>query len=311
MMRQVDSLLQANRGNLESLIKSYEATIFQARDRELFDAFKKLYGTYAPAQEAVLKLSSVNNNREAHTQLNNFEPVFEKVRGALQAVVEYNKINADDATQQIFQAISTANASILATFGIALLLAFVCGIYLLRAHGLDAKRTGFIVGAMMLVSVIVNPLFVYFSGGRRRLPTLSAMLVLGGLVVMTLPMWPLAGVLPVMCLFQTFQLGSYAVSDAATLERVPANVRGRVVGLFLLFAGTFASTGPWVMGAWTDWLGERAHEPMAYLPLFGTLGALMVLAAFSTPLIARLGVQDQGAIEAMSEIAPATMEPTV
>jgi hypothetical protein len=185
------------------------------------------------------------------------------------------------------------------------------GIYLLRAHELDAKRTGFIVGAMMLISVLVNPLFVYFSGGRRRLPTLSAMLVIGGLVVTTLPLWPLRGVLPVMCLFQAFQLGSYAVSDAAVLERVPADVRGRVVGLFLLFAGTFASTGPWVMGAWSDALGARMHDASAYLPHFATLGGLMIVSAFSTPLIARLGAADEGVIHPMSEISPATMEPTV
>lgn len=184
-------------------------------------------------------------------------------------------------------------------------------IYLLRAHGLDAKRTGFIVGAMMLVSLFVNPLFVYFSGGRKRLPTLSAMLIAGGLVVATLPLYPLGGVLPVMCLFQTFQLGSYAVSDAATLERVPADVRGRVVGLFLFFAGTFASTGPWIMGAWSDSLGEGAHNPLAYLPMFGTLGALMLIAAFSTPLIARLGAPDETAINPLSEISPETMEVTV
>jgi methyl-accepting chemotaxis protein WspA len=132
--RHVDSLLQANRGVLESLIKNYDATIVQAKDREIFDAFKKLYSTYAPAQEGVLRLSSGNNKLEAHTQLlSNFEPVFEKVRGDLQVVVEFNKTSADDATQQIFQAIGTANASILATFGIALVLAVVCGIYLLRS----------------------------------------------------------------------------------------------------------------------------------------------------------------------------------
>jgi hypothetical protein len=137
------------------------------------------------------------------------------------------------------------------------------------------------------------------------------MLVLGGLVVATLPLWPLRAVLPVMCVFQAFQLGSYAVSDAATLERVPADVRGRVVGLFLLFAGTFASTGPWIMGAWSDALGDRAHDALAYLPHFATLGAMMVIAAFSTPLVAKLGVADEQAISALSEIAPATMEPTV
>jgi hypothetical protein len=65
------------------------------------------------------------------------------------------------------------------------------------------------------------------------------------------------------------------------------------------------------MGAWSDWLGERAHETMAYMPHFGTLGALMIIAAFSTPLIARLGVADEKAIDPISEIAPATMEPMV
>lgn len=152
MIRQVDSQLQANLGHLESLIKNYDATIVQAKDREIFDAFKKLYGTYAPAQEVVLKLSSVNNKREAHAQLlSNFEPIFEKARGALQVVVDFNKTSADDATRQIFKAIGTANASILATVSIALLLTFVCGYFLLRAitqplgqlvRIVDVMRTG-------------------------------------------------------------------------------------------------------------------------------------------------------------------------
>lgn len=185
------------------------------------------------------------------------------------------------------------------------------GLYLLRAHEQGAQHTGFVVGAMMLVSVVVNPVFVYFSAGKRRLPTLSAMLVAGGLVVATLPLWPLWAVLPVMLVFQMFQLGSYAVSDAAVLERIAPDVRGRVVGLFLLCAGTFASSSPWIVGAWTYALGSRAGEPLAYLPIFGTLGVMMVIASFSTPLIARLGAADEQAIEPMTEIRPSTMEPTV
>lgn len=150
-IQQVDSLLQANRGHLESLIKNYEATIFEAKHRDIFDAFKKLYSTYAPAQEAVLKLDAGKDSEEVDAQLDNFHQVFEQVRVALQAVVEHNKVSANEATRQIFQAIVTANASILATVSIALLLTFACGYFLLRAitqplgqlvRIVDVMRTG-------------------------------------------------------------------------------------------------------------------------------------------------------------------------
>ncbi|HMB94692.1 MAG TPA: MFS transporter, partial [Tepidisphaeraceae bacterium] len=162
-------------------------------------------------------------------------------------------------------------------------------IYLQKAHGYSTKQAGFVVGGMMLISVIVNPLAVYFSPGKRRLPALVLVCVLGGLSISIVPLVRVVWALPVMCVFQSFQMGSYAISDAAMLERVSARVRGRVVGLFLTLAGTFASLSPWAMGFWTDLLKNRAHEPLAYLPIFGTLGAMLILASFSTPLLNRLG----------------------
>jgi hypothetical protein len=42
------------------------------------------------------------------------------------------------------------------------------------------------------------------------------------------------------------------------------------------------------MGLWTDHLGADRGNPIAYAPIFGVLGAMMVLAMFSTPIIARL-----------------------
>ncbi len=165
----------------------------------------------------------------------------------------------------------------------------IASIYLQKAHGYTAAQAGFTIGAMMLISIVVNPLAVWLSPGRRRLPTLAIVLIAGGVALVTTPWWPVAMALPVLCVFQTFQLGSYAVSDAAMLERVPAEVRGRVVGLFLTLAGTFASLSPWAMGFWVDLLGDRATEPLAYAPIFGLLAAMMVVAVSSCPLIARLG----------------------
>ncbi|HET6247328.1 MAG TPA: MFS transporter [Tepidisphaeraceae bacterium] len=185
----------------------------------------------------------------------------------------------------------------------------LASIYLQKAMKLDAKETGLIIGTMMLTGVVVNPLAVWLSPGRRRLPGLAIVLVIAGGTIATVPF--VANrfeLLIVLCVFQALQLGSYAMSDAGMLERVPANVRGRVVGLFLSIAGTFAALSPWVMGFWVDTMGDRAHERLSYLGPFGLLGAMMVIAAFSTPIIAKLGAPDEKAISPLSEIMPATLE---
>jgi MFS family permease len=187
----------------------------------------------------------------------------------------------------------------------------LASIYLQKAHGYDVKRTGFVIGAMMLISVIVNPIAVYYSAGRRRLPLLTAILCAGGFVLVTVPLWPVRCVLPVLMAYQAFQLGSYAMSDAAMLERVKPEVRGRVVGLFLTIAGTFSSTAPFIIGWWIDQLGESALRPLAYLPIFGTLAVMMVAASFAAPLIRSLGELEEPAIEPISQTTPATVEPAL
>ena len=183
------------------------------------------------------------------------------------------------------------------------------GIYLQKAHGKSVEQTGAILGSMMLISIVMNPLAVWASAGARRLPTMMALLALGGVVLATVPFVPVAPLLMVLTLFQTLHLGCYAVSDAAILERVPGNLRGRVVGVFLTLAGTAAACGPWVMGYWTDLLGDRASQPMAYVPIFAICGGMMGVAMVSAPIIARLGAVQGHPIEPISETMPATMEP--
>jgi hypothetical protein len=87
-------------------------------------------------------------------------------------------------------------------------------------------------------------------------------------------------------------------------------VRGRVVGLFLTIAGTFASTAPWVMGFWTDAMGDAASKPQSYFGPFAVVGGMMLAASLSAPLIARLGQPLAGStVKPSSEFTPATMEP--
>lgn len=165
-------------------------------------------------------------------------------------------------------------------------------LFLQKALNYDVQKAGLTLGLMMLLGVVVNPLAVMISGGRKRLPMLSAVLFISGVIAATTPYWPSAWILVVLGLYQSMQLGSYAMSDAAMMERVHPDIRGRVVGLFLTLAGTVASFSPTVVGGLTDLLGDRSHEPLAFAPLYFGVGAVMCVSALSTPLIARLKRSD-------------------
>jgi MFS family permease len=181
-------------------------------------------------------------------------------------------------------------------------------LYLQRAWGYDVKRAGFTIGSMMLLGIIANPVCVWLSPGMRRLPTYCLLVYCGAVFIGLVPFMSIALVLPLMCAFQACQLGSYAVSDAAMLERVPAEVRGRVVGLFLTIAGTFAAMSPFAIGYWIDLLKDRASQPHAYIPLFLTLGVMLAGSSFAVRFIAKLGPVQGPRIEPLSEVMPGTME---
>jgi hypothetical protein len=95
------------------------------------------------------------------------------------------------------------------------------------------------------------------------------------------------------------------------LERVSPAVRGRVIGIFITIAGTLASFAPWLMGAWTDAMKDRAYVARAYALPFGVLALLFVYATMSILFIRRLGPTPQReahAVEPIMEINPATLE---
>jgi MFS family permease len=184
-------------------------------------------------------------------------------------------------------------------------------IYLQKAHHYSVAKAGLVIGSMMLVAIVANPLAVYLSPGKRRLWTLLGILLAGAGIIATIPFVPPAYVLPVLCLFQACHLGSYAVAEAGILERVSPAVRGRVIGIFITVAGTLASFAPWLMGAWTDAMKDRAYVASAYALPFGVLALLFVYASTSILFIRRLGTTptlQTHVVEPISEINPVTLE---
>jgi MFS family permease len=182
----------------------------------------------------------------------------------------------------------------------------LAAIYVRNVFHFTVAQAGLFVGTMMLTGVVVNPLSVLLTRGRRRLPGLSVMLMMGGIAAVLVPFFSMRMALVAMCVFQAFQVGSYAVSDAAMLERVHTEVRGRVVGLFLLIAGTVGALGPWVVGFWVDRF-SLPHEASAYVGPFLMLGVCMFIAAGAPRFLARLGEPVVGeAVTVAEEISPAT-----
>lgn len=187
----------------------------------------------------------------------------------------------------------------------------LASVYLQKAMHEDTQPAGLVLGSMTALSIVVNPLLVWLTMGRRRLRSLGLAVIGSGCAIAIIPLWSGHHVFAALCAAQTLQMGSYAISDSAILERIPAALRGRVYGLFLCVAGTIANTAPWLMGWWTDRFGAAAAYQRTYLPPFVTLGIMVALASLATPLIARLGAVRSPAIDPLSEIAPPTMEPAL
>ena len=183
----------------------------------------------------------------------------------------------------------------------------LASLYLQRACHRDEQAAGLIIGLMMLAGFGVNPLAVWLSPGRRRLPILTLFLIAGGVMSMTVPHFSVGLALIPLAVFQTLQMGSYALSDSAMLERVDPDLRGRVVGIFLSIAGTLGALSPWWMGWWVDRLGARASLPSGYDGPYAVLGLMMMAAAFAPLILRRLGPV-QGAPSPLAEITPETME---
>jgi MFS family permease len=81
-------------------------------------------------------------------------------------------------------------------------------IYLQKAHNYSVAKAGLVVGSMMLVAIVANPIAVYLSPGKRRLWTLLGILLGGAMIIATIPFVSTTYVLPVLCVFQACHLGS-------------------------------------------------------------------------------------------------------
>jgi len=132
--RSVDEQLLVNKREIARLTKAYEDTIFQQADRDNYAAFKILVDQYRGVEDNVLSLSRNGRAQEARALAETqYESIFARLRVGLQSVFEFNKKAVDTSASEIVSAVSVASVGIGVSLAVALLLAWFCGLLLLRA----------------------------------------------------------------------------------------------------------------------------------------------------------------------------------
>jgi len=133
-LQKLELELRANTAQADQIITAYEPTITDSRNRELFEAFKAAWVAYPPIQRDVLRLSANGQKDEAHTVLiERLRPHFDTLIAALQRVTAYNDGNVDQQTIHIHEAIRSAGLGMGIVFVVAIVLAAISGLTLLRA----------------------------------------------------------------------------------------------------------------------------------------------------------------------------------
>lgn len=133
-MRAIEAQLQDNAGVIQRLNGLQEEGQRDPMDREQLTRLKRLEEPYRTTEAEVLRLSRVDRDEEARSLLHErLNPLHDQFRAALRDWVAHNKQQVDQAADEITEAGNTAQATMVTALAVAVLLALVCGYFLLRA----------------------------------------------------------------------------------------------------------------------------------------------------------------------------------
>jgi FSR family fosmidomycin resistance protein-like MFS transporter len=180
-------------------------------------------------------------------------------------------------------------------------------LFLQNASGFDLKQTGMALSAIFLASVVSNPLFGHLSDHRGRIRWTCMVLLISVVVVGILPRVPAQWLIPTFALYGFFFMASYPMVEAGLMEAVPEAVRGRAFGFFITLAGLIGNLSHWMAGNWVKSLGNNAHSPHAYYPLYRQLSLLLLLSLLGLPFLHAIRKREKPAPEASPDPVAGTV----
>jgi methyl-accepting chemotaxis protein WspA len=126
--------LAASWAQIEQLNKQYEPMIDTAIEKQLTDSLNAVLVPYKRVQGEILKLADGRSDKEAQAKLlAELDPQFNEGEKVIRKLEDVNKASAEDSTQQIVAAVSSARTGIVISMLAALFVALVSGILLLRS----------------------------------------------------------------------------------------------------------------------------------------------------------------------------------
>lgn len=129
----IEAEMKANSDKLSELYKNYETSITLPRDRELYDAVMTARAPYTEARKAVLAAGkSENSAAQIDLLKSRLDPAYQTYRAAIRALVDFNKVNGDDAGTMIMAAVASAKTGIFTGLAIALALGVAVAIAIIR-----------------------------------------------------------------------------------------------------------------------------------------------------------------------------------
>lgn len=137
---------------LKQHMASYQATIQDDDDQARFDSFIQLKENYVKIVGQVLDAYRQHNYDEAQRLITEvLAPAWLDGRKRLNEVIDHNRAAAEADTAEIVSAVSTAKGSMVVSLLLAIIVAGICGLLLLRSitapmqhivHALDKLRSG-------------------------------------------------------------------------------------------------------------------------------------------------------------------------
>jgi methyl-accepting chemotaxis protein WspA len=123
-----------NHTAIASLLVQCQAVMTQDQERQALLTIEALGARYMAAEALIIELSTGNKDDQARDAMKSqLRPIFQRIQSSLQAVVDFNKGNANVATGQIVSAVGDAKIAIIISFLVAAVLAMLSGFYLFRA----------------------------------------------------------------------------------------------------------------------------------------------------------------------------------
>jgi methyl-accepting chemotaxis protein WspA len=149
-IRQIQTVLEEKTTERLDLLKEYEPLIAATKQRELFDSTRAALAPYMSVRRQVETLAaSPKTKGDAALMLHDqLDPLYRRLQDSIQAEVDFNKANAEDASRRIQENVASSEFGIFASLVIGVSLALVAGYLLVQAIN---KPLGQLVCAMELL----------------------------------------------------------------------------------------------------------------------------------------------------------------